>query len=60
MYSFLCAVAWYYVLVTLFWGISAVKDKTPEGGIDTSDINLDIPVISVIYLFYYYLNFLEI
>ena len=60
MYSFLSAVAWYYVIVTAFWCISAIKDKTPGTKIDTSDVNLDIPVISIIYLFYYHLDFLGV
>ena len=58
MFSFLSAVAWYYIVVTLFCIFSFIKDKIAKKTADLSDVNLDISVISVIYLFYYYLGIL--
>ncbi len=56
MVSFLCAVAWYYIVATAFYLVVAIKDKSEGKEVDLSDINLDLSVISIIYLFYYYLG----
>ena len=59
MFSFLVAVAWYYLIAILFLLISTIKDKLAGKDINFNDVNLDLPVISVIYLFYYYLGAFE-
>ena len=56
MVSFLCAVAWYYIVATAFYLVVAIKDKSAGKEMDFSDINLDLSVIAIIYLFYYYLG----
>ena len=58
MFSFLAAVAWYYVVATLFLLFSTIKDKIAGKDIDFEDVNLDLSIISIIYLIYYYLGWL--
>jgi len=58
MTSFFSAVAWYYLVATLFFIFSTIKDKSAGKDVNFDDVNLDISVISVIYLIYYYTGIL--
>jgi len=59
MFSFFAAVAWYYIIATLFVVFSAIRDKVSGKEMNFEDVNLDLSVISIIYLFYYYGGGLE-
>jgi len=58
MYNFGAAVAWYFLVMFTVWAIATIKTKRSGGVVDVSDINLDTPVLSLVYLVYYYFDFL--
>jgi hypothetical protein len=54
MYRFVSLVAWYYVIVIGAVILTSIKDKRAGKEVSFSDVNLDIPIISLIYIIYYY------
>jgi|10_taG_2_1085330.scaffolds.fasta_scaffold284553_1 hypothetical protein len=54
MYRFVSLIAWYYVIAIGAVILTSLKDKRAGKEVSFSDVNLDIPIISLIYIVYYY------
>jgi hypothetical protein len=56
MYRFVSFVAWYYVIAIGAVILTSLKDRRAGKEVSFSDVNLDIPIISLIYIIYYYVG----